>query len=264
MSDRARSVLICHAEQPLHLEGIARWLAAVTDLRGIVVIRDRPDDRVRRARREVARSGLLGFLDVLLFRGYYLLAWRRRDAAWERRALEDLRRRFPEPPPAVPRIEVSSPNDPAAEAFLRECRPDLVVALCKHLLKERIFQIPPAGVFVMHPGICPEYRNAHGCFWALVNGDLARVGMTLLRVDAGVDTGPVFGHFTVPIREGEESHVVLQHRVVLENLEQVWARLAQVLAGQGQRVDVTGRSSAIWGQPRLSAAVKRWFARRTL
>ena len=40
------------------------------------------------------------------------------------------------------------------------------------------------GTFVMHPGICPEYRNAHGCFWALANRDLARVGMTLLRADA--------------------------------------------------------------------------------
>jgi len=43
-----------------------------------------------------------------------------------------------------------------------------------------------SAAFVLHPGICPEYRNAHGCFWALVNRDLARVGVTLLRADRGV------------------------------------------------------------------------------
>ena len=50
----------------------------------------------------------------------------------------------------------------------------------------------------MHPGICPEYRNAHGCFWALANRDLNKVGMTLLRIDKGVDTGPTFGYYTYP------------------------------------------------------------------
>ena len=54
-------------------------------------------------------------------------------------------------------------------------------ARCKVILKEKIFGIPRVGTFVMHPGICPEYRNAHGCFWALVRRDLERVGMTLLR-----------------------------------------------------------------------------------
>ncbi len=262
MSGRPRSVLICHANEPLHLEGVARWLAAESDLRGIVVIHDRAEDRLRRARRELARSGLLGLLDVLLFRVYYLLRWRRRDAGWRRQALEDLRRRYPGPVPEVPRIAVGSPNVPAVERFLQDCRPDLAVALCKHLLQERIFRLPRAGVFVMHPGICPEYRNAHGCFWAMARGDLQRVGMTLLRVDAGVDTGPIFGHFTVAIREGEESHLVVQHRVVLENLKPVWTRLEQVLAGQAQPVDVDGRGSAVWGQPRLSASLRRWVARR--
>ena len=89
----------------------------------------------------------------------------------------------------------------------RSCRsvqPDLAIARCKVILKREIFEIPRVGTFVMHPGICPEYRNAHGCFWALVNRDLDRVGMTLLRVDAGIDTGPVYLHGTCDIDEVRE------------------------------------------------------------
>ena len=53
--------------------------------------------------------------------------------------------------------------------LLKELAPDLMIARCKTLLKENVFSIPTHGTFVMHPGICPEYRNAHGCFWAIAN-----------------------------------------------------------------------------------------------
>ena len=48
----------------------------------------------------------------------------------------------------------------------------------------------------MHPGICPEYRNSHGCFWALARRDLDHVGATLLQIDEGSDTGPVYAYYT--------------------------------------------------------------------
>ena len=37
--------------------------------------------------------------------------------------------------------------------------------------REKIFSIPSHGTFIMHPGICPKYRNSHGCFWAIANED---------------------------------------------------------------------------------------------
>src|SRR3569623_877505 len=51
-------------------------------------------------------------------------------------------------------------------------------ARIKQLLARRIYRIPRHGSLVMHPGICPEYRKAHGCFWALAERDLDRVGLT--------------------------------------------------------------------------------------
>lgn len=94
--------------------------------------------------------------------------------------------------PGLPQLQ---PDTEEVQRFIRENRPDVLVARCKVLLKEAVFSIPTVGTFVMHPGICPEYRNSHGCFWALASGDLDNVGMTVLRIDEGVDTGPVFGYF---------------------------------------------------------------------
>jgi methionyl-tRNA formyltransferase len=138
-----------------------------------------------------------------------------------------------------------------------------MIARCKVILKEHIFTIPRQGTFVMHPGICPEYRNAHGCFWALANRDLARVGMTLLRIDQGVDTGPIFGHYYCSYDERHESHIVIQDRMVFDNLDILRQQLEAILEGRAVPVDVSGRTSAAWGQPWLTRYVAwKWAASR--
>src|SRR5258708_4874260 len=104
----------------------------------------------------------------------------------------------------------------------------------------------------MHPGICPEYRNAHGCFWALARRDLDNVGMTLLRIDKGVDTGPVFGYYRYAFDERTESHVLIQLRTVFENLDVLAEKLIEIAQGTAVPFDTRGRTSAAWGQPWLT------------
>ncbi len=252
-----RTLLICHEAAALDREGLARWLASFSTVAGVVVIREPKTRLRRRIAREWKRVGAWRFADVLAFRAWYRFAHAAEDRRWEARQLAGLRMRFPLRPDA-PELVVSSPNSAEAEAFIRACAPDLMIARCKTLLKEPVFSVPRLGTFVMHPGICPEYRNAHGCFWARAIGDLSNVGMTLLRIDRGVDTGPVFGYFRVQCDPGE-SHVVTQHRVVLEHLDAIRARLQAIGTGTAAPIDTTGRPSAAWGQPWLSAYVRmRW------
>jgi len=223
-------------------------------LAGLLVIRDGSRRRWQAARRELKRVGPLGLLDVIAFRAYARLVHAADDARWERAAVAELRRRYPASLDTVPRLTVRSPNSSEARAFLQRLQPDLVVARCKVLLRKDVFEIPRAGTFVLHPGICPEYRNAHGCFWALANRDLTRVGMTLLRVDAGIDTGPVYLHGTCEYDEDRDSHIVIQQRAVVENLDAVGETLIAVARGeQVPPVDTAGRQSAVWGQPRLTS-----------
>ena len=240
------------------------WLASTLRLAGLIIIRDTPGRLWRASRREIRRIGWLKFLDVVAFRAYARLRLNAADEAWKTQAVARLRDRYPVDLTSVPRIVVSTPNSAEARAFLQERQPDLAIARCKVILKREIFEIPRIGTFVMHPGICPEYRNAHGCFWALVNRDLARVGMTLLKVDAGIDTGPVYLHGTCGIDEVRESHTVIQHRAVIENLDEIGRILLALCRGeQVPAIDTEGRRSATWGQPRLTHYLRwRWNARR--
>lgn len=247
-----KTVLICHANEPVNAQLLPLWLASFSELAGIVVLEEKPGRMRERIRREWRRSGWWRFLDVLAFRLYYRLFHAKNDARWEHELITKQSRRFAPLAANIPRLHSDSPNSPEARAFIEKCQPDIMIARCKTLLKAEVFDIPATGTFVMHPGICPEYRNAHGCFWALAHDDLDNVGMTLLRVDSGVDTGPVYGYFRYDYDERTESHIVIQTRVVTDNLNAIAQRLQDIQEGNATPINTQGRPSGVWGQPWLS------------
>lgn len=206
-----------------------------------------------RSRREARRAGWFGLLDVLAFRLYYRIAFATTDRAWSSATLSKLLQRYGDVQPSTVVLETASPNSPETLQLLNSIQPDLILARCKHILRKQIFQTASKGTFVMHPGICPEYRNAHGCFWALVRRDVQNVGMTLLRVDTGIDTGPVYGYYRCHYDEMRESHAVIQDRVVFDNLDELQAKFQEIAIGKAQIIDTSGRNSRAWGQPRLTS-----------
>ena len=261
----SRTVIICHNTEPLNRFALPLWLASFTDLVGIVVIEEPRRRLWKRVKREVERIGWLRFVDVLLFRIYYRLFLAASDRRREDNLLTHMRQRFPALSTEVRILATPSPNSRECERFLRELKPNIILARCKFILNRRIFTLASIGTFVMHPGICPEYRNAHGCFWALANRDLENVGMTLLKIDEGVDTGPVYGYFRYSYDEVRESHITIQDRVVFDNLDALDAKFRDIVAGSARTLDTTGRKSGAWGQPWLTRYLswKRAARKRT-
>lgn len=259
---KGRSVIICHAEDPLDLAGMTAWLGSFTQLVGVVIITEPPARKRRRVWREFRRVGPIRFLDVIAFRIWYRLTQAAADADWRDRRTEDLVRLADAADlTSTERLEVASPNAPAVEEFLRRLQPDLMLARCKSLLARRVYSIPRLGTFVLHPGICPEYRNAHGGFWALAEGKQDMVGVTLLRIDDGVDTGPVFGYFKITPRPLEESPFRMQWRALIDNLPAIQDLLERILRGGADPLPTVGRVSRAYGQPWLTAhlrVLRRW------
>jgi folate-dependent phosphoribosylglycinamide formyltransferase PurN len=248
-----RTLLICHHDARLDREFLPRWLASFSELAGVVVVRDSRRQLWRRARRELKRSGALGLLDAIAYRLYHRVFLAGDDARREQILARQLADRYPPVATSVQSLTTGSPNSAEAADFIRAARPDVVLARCKHLLKRDVFSIARTGTFAMHPGICPQYRNAHGCFWALASGDRDNVGMTLLKIDTGIDTGPIYGFFRRPQEDPEESHASIQDRVVFENLPAIGETLMRVHGGGASPIEVSGQPSAVWGQPRLTA-----------
>jgi folate-dependent phosphoribosylglycinamide formyltransferase PurN len=251
-------VLICHEGDRLDTEGLASWLAGTMNLAGLIVISDKGRRLWTAARRELRRAGWLGFLDVVAYRFFARVRLRAREETWKAQQVDALKAQYPADLANVPKVVVANPNSEVSRAFLNSVKPDIIIARCKFILKPEIFSLARVGAFALHPGICPEYRNAHGCFWALVNRDLDRVGMTLLKIDKGIDTGPVYLQAGCSIDELAESHIVIQYRVVTENLGRIASTLIDLFNGkQVEPIPTAGRKSAVWGQPRLTDYL-RW------
>jgi peptidoglycan/xylan/chitin deacetylase (PgdA/CDA1 family) len=100
-----------------------------------------------------------------------------------------------------PRIRIHSVgaiNGEQACAWVRAFAPDLGVALGAPILKPALFTIPRMGTINLHKGRLPDYRGMPPAFWELHDG-ASEVGVTVHRVDAGLDTGDILLEAGVPI-----------------------------------------------------------------
>ena len=247
-----KTIIICHDDAELDRRGLASWLSSFSDLVGIIIIMEPSRRLYKRIKKEIKRSGIFRFIDVLLFRLFYKIFLSSKDKKIIDKVIIDLEKKYPNISNEIQYLTTWSPNSNEALEFIKRLGPDLMLARCKTLLKKEIFNLPSIGTFVMHPGITPEYRNAYGCFWAIANKDYNNVGMTLLKIDEGVDTGAVYGYFTYQWDVLNESHITIQNNTVLKNLDLLKSKFLEIESGTAKTIDTSGRMSATWGQPWLS------------
>src|SRR5699024_3756907 len=103
-------------------------------------------------------------------------------------------------------IEVLQPHtlkDADARAALADLRPDLIVtAAYGLLLPPEVLAMPRHGCWNLHASLLPRWRGASPINQAILAGD-EQTGITLMHMDAGLDTGPVILQRAVTIGEDE-------------------------------------------------------------
>jgi len=91
----------------------------------------------------------------------------------------------------VPVLQPERPSDPAFIERLRALAPDVgVVVAYGHILRRDLLALPRLGMINLHPSLLPELRGAAPVEWAILNG-LKRTGVTIMRMDEGLDSGPI-------------------------------------------------------------------------
>ncbi len=95
-------------------------------------------------------------------------------------------------------------NTPFAEE-LRALGPDVcVVTAYGKILPKDVLEVAPLGCVNVHASLLPRFRGAAPIQWAIASGD-AQTGVCLMKMDEGMDTGPVLACRRVPIRADETS-----------------------------------------------------------
>ena len=110
-------------------------------------------------------------------------------------------------------LEVLTPDHPRDEAFqtrLRELAPDCCpVVAYGALIPQPVLDIPRLGWVNLHFSLLPAWRGAAPVQHAVLHGDEV-TGATTFRLEAGMDTGPVFGVTTEAVRPTDTSGDLLE------------------------------------------------------
>ena len=94
-------------------------------------------------------------------------------------------------------------KDLDAKAQLRAWQPDLiVVAAFGQILKPDVLALPPHGCLNVHGSLLPRWRGAAPLNAAILHGD-RETGITIMKMDAGLDTGPIISQRSIPIRDDD-------------------------------------------------------------
>jgi methionyl-tRNA formyltransferase len=105
----------------------------------------------------------------------------------------------------VPILTPSRPRDPAFVAQLAALHPALgILADYGKLLPPAILEIPARGILNLHPSLLPRHRGATPVPAAIIEGD-AETGVTLFRMDAGMDTGPIVASEKIDVPGGADA-----------------------------------------------------------
>jgi len=80
---------------------------------------------------------------------------------------------------------------PEVQQLLQKLAPDVIVIIAYgQIISARLLSIPRLGWINLHASLLPKYRGAAPINWAIANGE-ARTGLTIMRIDAGMDTGDI-------------------------------------------------------------------------
>lgn len=103
----------------------------------------------------------------------------------------------------IPVFQPEKLRRPEAIDELRQWQPDVyVVAAFGQILPQIVLDIPAHGSINVHASLLPRWRGAAPIHAAIRAGD-AETGITIMKMDAGLDTGPILTQRSIPIEPDE-------------------------------------------------------------
>jgi methionyl-tRNA formyltransferase len=115
----------------------------------------------------------------------------------------------------IPVFQPEKVRYPDAVARISAEAPDLiVVAAYGHILPKSILDIPRLGCINVHASLLPKYRGAAPINWAVARGESV-TGITIMRMDEGMDTGPMLHMREMPIGEEDTAETMFSKLSIL-------------------------------------------------
>jgi methionyl-tRNA formyltransferase len=131
-------------------------------------------------------------------------------------------------------IPVLQPKRARDETFINEIRrltPDLnLVVAYGQILPQALLDAPKHGSLNVHTSLLPRHRGAAPIQWAILSGD-SETGVTIMKMDAGLDTGPILTQRKTAIENSDTSQT-LHDRLASMGAELLVETIPQWIAGK--------------------------------
>ena len=132
---------------------------------------------------------------------------------------------------SVPIYQPASLKSEEEARQMESLRPDIVVVVAYGLiLPDRILDLPPLGCLNVHASLLPRWRGAAPIARALEAGDHF-TGVSLMKMDAGLDTGPVYATRKAPI-EPEDDAGTIHDKLAVMGAELLTDSLPQIASNE--------------------------------
>lgn len=123
--------------------------------------------------------------------------------------------------------------DATSVATIGATRPDvLVVAAYGLILPVAVLELAPLGALNIHASLLPRWRGAAPIQRALLSGD-RETGVSIMRMEEGLDTGPVFARHAIAIGERDTAGT-LYDKLAIIGAEMIVDALRELGAGRAQ------------------------------
>ena len=105
----------------------------------------------------------------------------------------------------IPVHQPISLKDHGISALLRRLAPDIIIVVAYgRILPSEILNLAPLGCINIHASLLPKLRGAAPIQWSIINGD-DKTGITVMKMDKGLDTGDIILARETPIYPQETS-----------------------------------------------------------
>ena len=108
-------------------------------------------------------------------------------------------------------INIQKPeNNDELKKIIENIKPEIVITIAYgRIIPLELLEIPKYGWINVHFSLLPRWRGAAPVQWAILNGD-KQTGITVFKLDKGMDTGPVYLEQATPINDDENSDGLLK------------------------------------------------------
>ncbi len=157
-------------------------------------------------------------------------------------------------------IDVRSVNAVQTVALLQKLSPKVIVVNGTRILEENVLNATDAAFFNTHVGITPLYRGVHGGYWALASGDPEHFGVTIHKIDRGIDTGDIVAQALIQPADADNfsTYPLLQIAFAIPLLKQA---IRDAVAGKFETIPAPAGESTLWSHPTAFQYLKNRIVR---